>query len=97
MKWSAWLAGVGFAALAITSTVTTAVPAQAQRWEDCGDRIRHAERHLDRMIERFGRHSSQAREARHDLERTREWCSRNRHRDRYRDGDRRDRHDGWGR
>jgi len=26
------------------------------------------------MIERFGRHSDSARDARHDLERTRDWC-----------------------
>lgn len=91
MKFSVLFGTVGFAALLMTSTVVTIAPAQAQRWEDCRERIDHAERHLDRMIERFGRHSDAARDARHDLERTRDWCYRN-HRS---DWDRHDRHDGW--
>jgi len=75
MKIKALLGGAAVVALLlIGSSVVGSVPAQAQRWEDCHDRIRHAERHLDRMIERFGRHSDSARDARHDLERTRDWC-----------------------
>ena len=91
MKFAALLGTVGFAALLMTSTIATTAPAEAQRYEDCRERIHHAERHLDRMIERFGRHSDAAREARHDLERTRDWCHRN-HRS---DWDRGDRRDGW--
>jgi hypothetical protein len=90
MKLAALLGTVGFAALLMTSTVATIAPAQAQRWEDCRERIDHAERHLDRMIERFGRHSDAARGARYDLERTRDRCSRD-----HDHHDDRDRHDGW--
>ena len=93
MRIGALLGGVGVAALLLMgSTVVTSQPAQAQRWEDCRDRIDHAQRHLDRTIERFGRHSDAARDARHDLERTRDWCQRN-HRDRWDSGDRGDRRD----
>jgi hypothetical protein len=94
MKFTALFGTVGFAALLMTSTVVTITPAQAQRWEDCRDRIDHAERHLDRMIERFGRHSDAARGARRDLENTRDWCYRN-HRSDWDRHDDRDRHDGW--
>jgi len=102
MKLATLFGGVGFAALLVTSTIATVAPAEAQRWEDCRERIHHAERHLDRMIERFGRRSEAARDARHDLERTRDWCYRN-HRsdwDRGRDHDGPPppphHHDGWG-
>lgn len=109
MKISALLAAVGFVALTITSSVTTITPAAAQRWQDCRDRIHGAERHLDRVIDRFGHRSPQARDARHDLERTRDWCYRNHRRDwdrgwhegrgGYRDhnGPPPPRRDGWGR
>jgi len=76
LKWL--LGGLGLAAVFLTAG---SAPAYAQRWEDCRDRIRHAEMHLDRMIERFGRHSGPARDARIDLERTRDWCYRHHRRD----------------
>ena len=79
MKLATLFGSVGFAALLVTSTIVMTAPVQAQRYEDCREAIRHAERHLDRMIERFGRRSDAAREARHDLERTRDHCSRDRH------------------
>jgi hypothetical protein len=88
MKRSALLAAAGFTVLTLTASVTTVtVPAQAQYREDCRERVEHAERHLYRMIERFGRRSPQAREARYELERARERCERRRHRD----------HHGWDR
>ena len=94
MRMKALLGGVGIAALLLMgSSVVSSTPAQAQRWEDCRDRIDHAQARLDRAIDRFGRHSEQARDARHDLERTRDWCERN-HRDQWDQGwrghDRRD-------
>jgi hypothetical protein len=97
MKITALLAAAGFAALAISASVTTITPAQAQRWEDCRERIHDAQRHLDHMTDRFGFRSPQARDARHDLERTRDWCYNNHRRDWDRGwhGDR-DRHDSWG-
>lgn len=79
------------ALLALGSAAVTSVPAQAQRWEDCRERIHHAEDRLDRAIYRFGRHSDAARDARHDLERIRDWCM-NHNRDRW-DRGWRDRHD----
>jgi hypothetical protein len=96
MKIAALFGCVGFAALLMTSAMTTVTPAYAQRSEDCRDRVRHAERHLDRMIERFGRHSGPAREARDDLERTRDRCFRRDRHDRDGGWDHR-RHDGWDR
>jgi hypothetical protein len=73
----------GLAALLILGgPVVVSVPAQAQRWEDCHDRIDHAQRHLDHMIDRFGYRSEAAREARHELEDTRDWCY-SHHRDRW--------------
>lgn len=78
MRMKALLGGVGFAALMLLGS---AAPAQAQPWDrggGCYERIQHAERRLDRAIERFGRHSDAAREARRDLEDARDRC---RHRD----------------
>jgi len=82
MRMKALLGGAGFAALFLLCSV----PTTAQPWGggDCRDRIERAERHLDRTIERWGRHSDAARDARHDLESIRDRC---RHRD----------HDGWDR
>ena len=74
MRMKALLGGVGFAALLLV-----AIPlAQAQPWEGggCRDRIESAERHLDHAIDRFGRHSDAAREARHHLEDVRAQCRR---------------------
>ena len=82
MRVKALLGGVGFAALLLTGSAVSIMPAQAQRWEDCRDQIRHAEYRLDRAIERWGRHSDAARDARHDLERIRDWCY-SHHRDRW--------------
>ena len=85
MRMKALLGGAGFAALLLLGSV----PVTAQPWGgggDCRDRIAHAERHLDRTIERFGRHSDAAREARRDLEDVRDRC-------RHHDHDRWDRHD----
>jgi hypothetical protein len=95
MKLTTLLAG---AALVLTSSIITVVPAAAQRWEDCRERIYRAERHLDHMIDRYGNRSREAREARYDLERTRDWCYSHHRRDW--DRDRRDGppppRDGWG-
>jgi hypothetical protein len=98
MQMKTFLGRASIAALfMLGSFAVTSVPVQAQRWEDCRERIDHAQNRLDRAIDRFGRHSDAAREARHDLERTRDWCwSHNRDRwDRdWRDGGRH--HDrGW--
>ncbi len=83
MRMKALFGGAGFAALLLLGSI----PAQAQHYGgDCRDRIVRAERHLDRAIERFGRHSDRAREARRDLEDVRDRC-------RHRDRDRYDRHD----
>jgi hypothetical protein len=81
MKITALLAAAGFAALTITASVTTITAAEAQRWEDCRERIHDAQRHLDHVTDRFGFRSPQARDARHDLERTRDWCYQNHRRD----------------
>lgn len=92
MRVKALLGGLGLAALLLMgSTVVSSTPAQAQRWEDCRDRIDHAQGRLDRAIDRFGRGSYQAREARRDLERIRDWCY-SHNRDRW-DRDWRDHHD----
>jgi hypothetical protein len=82
MRMKALLGGAGFAALLLLGSV----PAQTQPWGGggCYERIAHAERQLDRAIERWGSHSDAAREARHHLERVRDEC-RERHHD----------HDGW--
>ena len=86
MRMKALLGGVGFAALMLLGS---AAPAQAQPWDrggGCYERIQHAERRLDRAIERWGRHSEAARDARRDLEDARDRCRR-----RHDDWDRRDR------
>ena len=88
MRVKALLGGAGCAALLLFASAP--VTAQPYGGGDCRDRIERAERHLDRAIDRFGRHSEAARDARHDLENVRDWC-RHRH-DRY-DGHDRDRHD----
>lgn len=100
MKFFALAGSIGFAALLLTSSIAQAQP-YGDRWESCRERIWSAERHLDRAIDRFGRRSWQARDARHDLERTRDFCANRWHRrdwdhgwrDRGDDGPR-DRHDG---
>jgi len=74
--------GAVAALLIVGGSVVGSVPAQAQRWEDCHDRIDHAQRHLDHMIDRYGYRSDAAREARRELEDTRDWCYRH-HRDRW--------------
>ena len=87
MRMKALFGGVGFAALLLIGSL----PAQSQPWDGggCYERIQHAERHLDRMIERFGRHSEAARSARYELESARDRC-------RHHDHDWGDRHDhGW--
>jgi hypothetical protein len=88
MRIKALLGGVGFAALLLLGS---AAPAQAQPWGGggCYERIQHAERRLDRAIERWGRHSEAARDARRDLENARDRC-------RHRDRDRYNRHDRHG-
>ena len=87
MRLKALLGGVGFAALLLLGSM----PATAQPWGgyNCRDRIERAERHLDRAIERFGRHSDHAREGRRDLEDVRDRC-RHRDHDRYNRDDRGD-------
>ncbi len=80
MKLRTLMGGLGFAALLLSAGVTTTLPAAAQRYESCYDRIRHAERHLGRMVHRFGRHSREARQARRDLENVRDYCRRHDHR-----------------
>ncbi len=98
MKITALLAAAGLAAVAITSSLAPITPAEAQRWEDCRERIHSGERQLDRTIHRFGHRSPQARDARHNLERTRDWCYRNHRRDwdrNWHEGRGHDRHDGW--
>ena len=72
MRMKALLGGAGFAALFLLCSV----PVTAQPWGggDCRDRIERAERHLDHAIDRYGRHSDAARDARHDLEDVRDWC-----------------------
>lgn len=103
MRMKALLGGVGLAALLLMGSM----PAQAQPWGgggDCRYRIERAEARLDRVIDRFGRHSDAARDARHDLENARDWCRRGRDHgwfDRHDfhehgDGDRGDRHDRHG-
>jgi len=73
MRMKALLGGAGIAALLLMgSAVTTGTPARAQRWEDCRARIDHAQARLDHAIDRWGRHSDAARNARHDLERIRD-------------------------
>ena len=92
MRMKALLGGAGFAALLLLGSPL----AQAQPWGgggDCRDRIEHAQRHLDRVIDRFGPHSDMAREARDELERVRSWCWRHEH-DRWHDHDWHD-HDHW--
>ena len=87
MRMKALLGGVGFAALLLLGS---AAPALAQPWDGggCYERIQHAERHLDRVIERFGSHSEAARDARRELEFARDRC-------RHRDHDWGDHHDHW--
>ncbi len=89
MRIKALLGGIGLAAALLMGSV----PAQAQPWGGggCYERISHAERRLDRAIERFGRHSDAAREARHHLNRVRDECRERRH-DRHDRYDRHDRH-----
>lgn len=83
MRMRALIGRMSFAALLVFgSFVVTCAPVQAQRWEDCRERIDRAQERLDRAIYRFGRHSDAARDARYDLERTREWCWRH-NRDRW--------------
>ena len=78
MRMKALLGGVGFAALMLLGS---AAPAQAQPWDrgGCYERIQHAERQLDRAIERWGRHSEAARDARRHLEDVRDSCRERRH------------------
>jgi hypothetical protein len=69
----ALLGGAGFAALLLV----VSLPATAQPWGgggDCRDRIEHAEARLDFAIDRYGRYSDAARDARHHLEDVRDWC-----------------------
>ena len=80
MRAKALLGGVAAVLVVMGGSVVGSVPAQAQRWEDCHDRIEHAQRHLDHMIDRYGFRSEAAREARHKLEDIRDWCYRH-HRD----------------
>jgi hypothetical protein len=72
MQMKALLGGAGFAALLLLGSV----PAQSQYWNygGCAERLVHAERRLDRAIERWGRHSAAAREARSNLEDMRYRC-----------------------
>lgn len=96
MKISAYLGSISFVALLIASSMATITPAAAQHREGCRDRIHQAEWRLERAVERFGRRSGAAREARHHLERTRDRCSRDHRRDRDRDEyDGPPRRDGW--
>ncbi len=103
MRMKALLGGVGVAAALL---LLGSQPVFAERWENCRYRIERAEARLDRAIDRFGRYSDAARDARHDLENARDWCRRSRdhgwfdlhvyheHGDRdWHDRDRRDRHD----
>jgi len=75
MRVKALLVSVGVVAfLVMSGSIAVSPPAQAQRWEDCRERIRDAQWRLDRAVERWGWHSQAARDARHDLERIRDWC-----------------------
>jgi len=51
------------------------------RDSDCRERIHNAEANLKREIDRHGEHSRQAEKRRHELERVRESCGRDRDRD----------------
>ena len=83
MRMKALLGGVGFLAFVMTcGSIVVSPPAQAQRWEDCHDQIRDAQWRLDRAVERWGWHSDEARHARHELDRIRDWCY-SHHRDRW--------------
>ena len=73
MKMKYLFGGTGIVAALL---ILGSAPAFAQPYGggDCRDRIERAERHLDHAIDRFGRHSDAARDARHDLENVRDWC-----------------------
>ena len=68
----------GTAILAGGLLVTGAPRANAS--DDCQRRLAHADRELDRAIEKHGYNSRQADHKRHELREAREWCWEHRHR-----------------
>ena len=97
MKIKALLGGAAVVALLLMgSSVVGSVPAQAQSWQDCRDRIDHAEKHLAHMKYRFGQDDDRTREAHDDVVRIRDWCY-SHNRDRWDEGWRGRHHDRWDR
>ena len=66
----------GMAAMALAGFLLVGSVAPASAYANCEQRIRKAERNLDRAIQRHGLHSIQAERRRDQLERVRARCHR---------------------
>jgi hypothetical protein len=75
MSCKQWFRRIGQAAL-LGALLLGVVPAQADRYDNCRQRIRKAEINLDNAVRRHGRNSRQAEKRRMELERVREQCGR---------------------
>jgi len=75
MSCNKWFRRIVQAAL-LGALLLGVVPAQADRNDRCGQRIRKAEANLDVAVRRHGRNSRQAEKRRQELERVREQCGR---------------------
>lgn len=75
MRTKAVLIGAGLAALLFLC----GQPMQGEPWNDCRERIEHAQARLDSSAAHSGDHSARARVARDNLEHVRSWCWSHRH------------------
>lgn len=85
----------GFAALCLSLFLLAgvAIPSQAESRDQCQERVRKAEENLRREVDRHGEHSSQAENRRRDLERQRQACRSDEHRDHHDDNNHHDDYD----
>lgn len=70
------LSKAGMTAMALAGFLLVGSVAPASAYANCEQRIRKAERNLDRAIQRHGLHSIQAERRRDQLERVRARCHR---------------------
>jgi hypothetical protein len=76
--------------LSASLMVGSAIPAYADRDDQCRHDMQRAEQNLDKAIRKHGEHSRQAEDKRRQLEEIRERCHmRDEHRDEHRDDDHR--------
>lgn len=62
------------AVLSASLLLGTAIPAHADQDDHCRHDVQRAERNLDKAVRKYGEHSRQAEDRRHQLEEARERC-----------------------